>query len=85
MYKSVDRTRQNDLDQAGHTGPTPVNMYARSTSYRSYPSTDVCDSRLVQILPERTCTKDLDPIDHTRDKTCVKYLDLVDLTRNTTC
>ena len=85
MYISIDRTRQNDLHQAGHTGPTQVNMYARAMSYRSYPSNDVCDSRLVQSLPERTCTKDLEPIDHTRDQTCVKYLDLVDLTRNTTC
>ena len=39
--------------------------------------------RLVQILPERTCAKDLDK-DHTRER-CMKDLDLVDPTRRNMC
>ena len=68
----------------GHTDPTRVNIHARAMPYRSYPSNNVCETRLVQILPERTCEKDLDHTDHTRE-TCVNDLDLIDPTRTNMC
>ena len=43
----------------------------------------MCVRRLVQILPERACAKDLDN-DHTRE-TCMKDLNLIDLTRANMC
>ena len=82
MYVSVDRTRKDFSDLAGHTDPTCVNVCLISRLYTSHPHKLVLDHAGPIDNFWRDDPDHADPSDDARS-TCVKEVSSTDPTRET--